>query len=603
MAYRLKPSESVPQGIRRIATEQLDQAIEHLESEDDSQDEHVHEARKSMKRLRALARLVRAELGDEIFRRENACFRDAAGQLAGMRDATVLLATLDKLVEAAGKKVRRSRFATVRKWLVERREAAYAQRPEGGAAAKGVVADLRWARSRVADWPLKRGGWKGLEGGLRQVYSRGRKDFEQAYVQAEDEVFHEWRKWAKYLWYHTQLLRPVWPPVMEVVAAELDRLGEILGEDHDLSVLRTAVLTELSRPIRATTLQALLELIDERQEQLRQEARGIGQRVYVERPRDFTGRLRGYWQAWKTEHKVKKAEKKELRRQRTSMEPELIADYACRTGEGPLWHPQEKRLYWVDIPAGRMFRYDPGTGQHEQCYEGEVVGGFTIQANGALLLFMARGAIAVWRDGSLEFVVEGIADEGESRFNDVIADPAGRVFCGTMPSKDHLGRLYRLDPDGSLTQVLDGIGCSNGMGFTPDRKQMYYTDSRAKRIYRFDYDQASGQIANQRVFVDSTDQEGIPDGMTVDAEGHVWSARWDGGCLIRYTPEGKEERRVAFPARKVSCVTFGGEDCTDMYVTTAGGDRRETEGAGAGALFRIDLGIKGVPEFFSRVGL
>src|SRR5580698_9676078 len=113
---------------------------------------------------------------------------------------------------------------------------------------------------------------------------------------------------------------------------------------------------------------------------------------------------------------------------------ELIADYACETGENPLWHPFERRLYWCDIPKGRLFRYDPATGIHEQCFEGRVIGGFTIQADGALLLFMDRGTIALWRDGCVTEVVSEIAAERNSRFNDVIADPHGRVFCGTMSS-------------------------------------------------------------------------------------------------------------------------------------------------------------------------
>jgi sugar lactone lactonase YvrE len=284
-----------------------------------------------------------------------------------------------------------------------------------------------------------------------------------------------------------------------------------------------------------------------------------------------------------------------------NMEPELVADYQCITGEGPLWHPDEKRVYWLDIPTGRMFRYEPATGKHEQCYQGEVVGGFTIQDDGALLLFMARGAVKIWREGQLTTVIEEIPDERTTRFNDVIADPMGRVFCGTMPTKERLGRLYRLDPDGTLTKLLEGIGCSNGMGFTPDRKHMYYTDSPKREIYIFDYDQDSGAITNQRVFVRTPEGEGIPDGMTVDAEGYVWGARWDGGCLVRYAPDGTEVLRIQFPAKKVSSVTFGGEDYTDIYVTTAGGNKKETEGWGAGGLFRINLGIRGVPEFRSRI--
>jgi D-xylonolactonase len=218
---------------------------------------------------------------------------------------------------------------------------------------------------------------------------------------------------------------------------------------------------------------------------------------------------------------------------------------------------------------------------------------------------MARGAVKIWRDGTLTTVIDEIPDERETRFNDVIADPAGRVFCGTMAAPDHLGRLYRLDPDGTLTKVLDGIGTSNGMGFTLDRRQMYYTDTRKHEIYLFDYEQSTGQISNQRVFVrvPADESEGHPDGMTVDAEGYVWSARWDGGCLVRYTPDGIEDRRIAFPARKVSSVIFGGSDYADMYVTTAGGQDKAREGQGAGALFRLRMQIKGLPEFQSRIAL
>jgi len=285
------------------------------------------------------------------------------------------------------------------------------------------------------------------------------------------------------------------------------------------------------------------------------------------------------------------------------MDPQVIADYQCHTGEGPLWHPDEKRLYWVDIPQGRLFRYDPATGQHEQIYQGEQIGGFTLQEDGALLLFMAQGAVRIWRNGTLTTLMDSIPGEEDSRFNDVIADPAGRVFCGTMPTADRLGNLYRLDTDLALHHLLGGVGTSNGLGFTPDRQQLYYTITREKRIYLFDYDEATGATTNQRIFVESADAPGSPDGLTVDAEGFVWSARWDGACLIRYDPTGKEERRVEFPTPKVSCVTFGGPMYTDMYVTTAGGQDRAANGATAGALFHLDLGIQGKPEFRSRVKL
>ncbi len=285
------------------------------------------------------------------------------------------------------------------------------------------------------------------------------------------------------------------------------------------------------------------------------------------------------------------------------MQPELIADYACQTGEGPLWHPDEKRLYWVDIPQGRMFRYDPATGEHEQCYQGEQIGGFTIQEDGALLLFMERGAIKTWRDGQMETLVEEIPDERGTRFNDVCADPEGRVFCGTMPAPDRPGRLYRMDPDGSLRIVLDGIGCSNGIGFTPDLRGMYYTDSPTKSISLFDYDRGTGEITNRRVFAQVADgpAEGVPDGMTVDAEGYVWSARWGGHCVVRYAPDGTEVQRITLPPSKVSSVTFGGGNYSQMYLTTAGGNVKDEDGPEAGALYRVDAGVRGVAEFRSRI--
>ncbi len=283
------------------------------------------------------------------------------------------------------------------------------------------------------------------------------------------------------------------------------------------------------------------------------------------------------------------------------MEPELIVDYACETGEGPLWHPDEKRVYWVDIPQGRLFRYEPSTGRHELCHQESVIGGFTIQADGGLLLFLDKGTVKKWREGKTETVVDGIPDEKESRFNDVIADPEGRVYCGTMPTPERQGRLYRLDLDGSLKVMDEGFGCPNGMGFALDGKSMYFIDSPARKIYLYDYDRATGALAHRRDFVDTSEDPGFPDGMTVDSLGFVWCAKWDGSCVVRYTPDGREDRRIALPARKVSSLAFGGEAYDELYVTTAGGRQKDTDGAMAGGLFRLRPGVRGLPEFRSRI--
>jgi D-xylono/L-arabinono-1,4-lactonase len=282
-------------------------------------------------------------------------------------------------------------------------------------------------------------------------------------------------------------------------------------------------------------------------------------------------------------------------------EPEVIADYACEVGENPLWHRLEKRLYWCDIPTGRIFRYDPATRVHEQCYQGRIVGGFTIQTDGSLLLFMDCGTIALWREGDLAEIVPEIPIERASRFNDVIADPRGRVFCGTMSTEESRGRLYRLDCDGSLHLLLENIECSNGMAFTLDQKGFYYTDSLAHKIYFFDYEIENGTLSNQRVFADFGEADGLPDGATVDSNGNLWSALWDGSAIVRFFSDGQIGGRIALPTPKVASLTFGGKDFSDIYITTAGGNKKEENGELAGALFRIKTKMRGIPEFFSRI--
>jgi D-xylonolactonase len=291
-------------------------------------------------------------------------------------------------------------------------------------------------------------------------------------------------------------------------------------------------------------------------------------------------------------------------------ELDRVADTRCDVGEGPLWHDDEQRLYWADIARGEVFRYDPATDDHEQVHDCAAFGGYTIQADGSLLLFMSGGRIAVWREGMAEeeTVVEGIPAESDGRFNDVVADPEGRVFAGTVTTDDHPGRLYRVDTDGGYEVVEDGLDLPNGLGFTPDRSRLYltdtgyFTDQHDGRIYRYDYDRATGELSNRETFVDAGEEEGLPDGMTVDAEGAVWSAFWDGGRLVRYDPDdGREIDRVEVPARKVASATFGGEGYGDLYVTTAGGEDRASEGPGAGALFRLSPEVPGRAPFRSRV--
>lgn len=285
------------------------------------------------------------------------------------------------------------------------------------------------------------------------------------------------------------------------------------------------------------------------------------------------------------------------------MTPEVVADYTCVCGEGPIWHTDEHRLYWLDIDIGRLFRYEPATARHEMCLQQRMVGGLTIQADGAKLLFMDRGTVKAWRDDELTTLIEEIPDELDTRFNDVIADPRGRVFCGTMSTPRRKGRLYRLDPDRSLRLILENVGCSNGMGFTPDARTLYHIDSHARTVYKFDYDIDTGDVSNQRPFITITEGTGNPDGMTVDADGCVWCAFWNGNRIVRYSPEGQEMTSCTFPARKVSSLAFGGPGLAELYVTTACREGRRADGEGAGKLFRVKPGVAGVPEFRSRIAL
>ncbi|GAA0683009.1 SMP-30/gluconolactonase/LRE family protein [Natronoarchaeum mannanilyticum] len=282
------------------------------------------------------------------------------------------------------------------------------------------------------------------------------------------------------------------------------------------------------------------------------------------------------------------------------MTAELVADYACEIGEGPVWHPDEERLYWADIPNGTLYRYDPATDTHGTVLSDTVVSGGTIQSDGSLLLFGAGGAVYRWAGAETETVAT-LDTAAHTRFNDVIADPRGRVFCGTMPTDDQLGTLFRLDRDGTFTRILDEVDIPNGMAFSADRETFYFTASDENAIYAFDYDIESGSISDRSVLVDTSDEAGVPDGLAIDERGDLWSARWGGNAVVRYSPEGVERERVDVPVEKVSCATFGGPSFDTLYVTTAGGDERPTGGELDGSLFRYEPDTTGGAQFYSRV--
>ena len=298
MVFRLQRKETVPQGVRRLVGQQLDQALGHLAAEDGSADKQVHEARKCMKRLRALVRLVQGELGREVFTREDQCFRLAAKSLAGMRDATVLVQTFAGLAQLGNTG---QRFDPVAQWLDQRRQEAYqgGEGPPQIPVRQSVVGALQWARLRLQYWPLQSRGWGALKGGLVGVYSRGYGEFNQVFQQVDDHALHDWRKRVKYLWFHCQILEGIWPEVMRATGDKLDQLGEALGDDHDLSVLQGTLRLEYPADIGRALRREIEELIGRRRRQLQRRAQRLGHWVYVEEPAALARRWRGYWRAWK----------------------------------------------------------------------------------------------------------------------------------------------------------------------------------------------------------------------------------------------------------------------------------------------------------------
>ena len=293
---------------------------------------------------------------------------------------------------------------------------------------------------------------------------------------------------------------------------------------------------------------------------------------------------------------------------RESPEFQIAADLRCTVGEGPVWHPDQERLYWTDILSSRIYWHEPPSGRNRLCYQGRMVGGMTLQADGSLLLFMDRGTVAVWKEGRIvRTLLDHIPAEADGRFNDVIADPVGRVFAGAMPFEDlerKRGRLYRLDRNGSYQVVLEGVGIPNGMGFTSDLGHFFFIDSMDNVVWEFDYDIGTGAIGRRRAFLRfDPARDGHADGMTLDREDNFWIAMAMGGKVLQFGPDGRRKRSIELPAKFTSSVAFGGRDLSDLYVTTGNHPEDEDLGPAAGALIVLRPGPAGVPEFRSRIGI
>jgi CHAD domain-containing protein len=294
-AYRFTPGEPVPDEVRRVARGRIDHALDELRGDSEStREEAVHEARKDMKKLRALLRLLRGGIGDDVYRAENAAFRDIARQLAGVRDADVMLATLADLEQRYGELPGAAR--RLRPALVAHRFQTSARGLGSGSTA--AIAALVQARARVEDWPLDTDGFDAFIEGLWRIYRQGRRDYQAAREEPTAESIHEWRKRAKDLWYHCLLLQESWKPVMGALADEAHELSDRLGDDHDLAVLlewahEHAGSLNGSDPV----LRGFDVIVESRRRDLQAEAFEFGERLYADKPSAFVGRIESWWDA------------------------------------------------------------------------------------------------------------------------------------------------------------------------------------------------------------------------------------------------------------------------------------------------------------------
>ncbi len=279
-----------------------------------------------------------------------------------------------------------------------------------------------------------------------------------------------------------------------------------------------------------------------------------------------------------------------------------VVDCKNKLGEVPVWDVAEQALYWVDIEGSLLQRLEPASGTRRTWRLPERVCALALRQKGGLVLALASGfAFFDPATGALERLAVPEAHMPHNRMNDGKCDRRGRFWAGTMDDRlaSPTGALYRLDPDLTCRRMESGIGISNSLAWSPDDRVFYFADSLPRKIFAYDFDAETGAIGNRRVFTDCRDQPGVPDGSTVDVEGYLWNAQWDGWRLVRYTPNGRIERIVDLPVQKPTSCMFGGPDLATLYVTSAVWDLTAEALARqphAGGVFALDVGVRGLPE-------
>jgi sugar lactone lactonase YvrE len=290
------------------------------------------------------------------------------------------------------------------------------------------------------------------------------------------------------------------------------------------------------------------------------------------------------------------------------MKADLILNAQARLGEGALWHAETQTLFWIDIENGKFHRYQPNTGQAQAIDVKQRIGTVVPTDQG--------GALVALQDGihHLDLATEQLTllaapEKGlkGNRFNDGKCDPAGRFWAGTMSyeGKAKAGKLYCLYPDGHIETKIDSVGISNGIAWSLDKTKLYYIDTPTGKVQEYDYDNSSGAIAYVRDAVVVPKSLGYPDGSTIDSEGKLWIALWNGGCVTRWDLQtGQLLAKIETPgALNVTSCAFGGPDLATLYITTASdGVAAEAKAnyPNSGGLFAVQPGVKGLPAFAFR---
>ena len=284
--------------------------------------------------------------------------------------------------------------------------------------------------------------------------------------------------------------------------------------------------------------------------------------------------------------------------------PELLLDAKAALGEGPAWDASRNLLYWVDIYAGHLHIYDPKTNLDEKIAVDAPLGCAAPTRSGNLILGLRNGLATLSLDPvKLTYLTQPEAHIPGNRFNDGKCGPDGRFLAGTMDNaeKDASGALYSYSPDGTLKTLVTGVRISNGLAWSPDHKTLYYIDTPTFNVMAYDYDLATGRIANPRVAVSTPPALGWPDGMTSDSQGRLWIGMWGGAAVTVWDPgKGKLIEKIAIPAKNATSCAFGGLNGTELYVTSA---RKELDPAdlsaypATGGLFRLQTDVTGMPTF------